>query len=65
MEAGLNKKTIMSKLYKNWFVHNMFSHPISEIVYWLAIPFGRERAETYCNAIHDITLPDELSNGRG
>ncbi len=55
----------MSKLYKNWFVHNMLSHPISEIVYWITIPFGKQRAEVCCNAIHDFTLPEVLDNGRG
>ena len=55
----------MSKLYRNWFVHNMLSHPLSEIAYWLALPFGKQRAETICNAIHDFTLPPEQLNGRG
>ena len=64
-KEGSLKGKLMSKLYKNWFVHNIISHPLSEIVYWLIIPFGRERAEICCNAIHDFTLPEVLDNGRG
>lgn len=55
----------MSRLYKNWFIHNTVSHPISELVYWIMIPFGKKRAEVYCNRIHDFTLPSKVENGRG
>jgi len=57
----------MSKLYKNWFVHNIFSHPTSEIVFWIVRPFiGRERAENVSGRIHDATLPDQpIGTGRG
>jgi len=52
----------MSKLYKNWAVHNLFSHPIMEIVYLLS--FGK--AERLCNFIHDVTIPDHTpGEGRG
>lgn len=52
----------MSKLYKNWTVHNLLAHPLSEIV-WL-ITFGR--AERLSNYIHDVTVPEHQSGeGRG
>ena len=57
----------MSKLYKNWPVHNLIGHPLSEIVYWIVRPFcDREKADDICGWVHDITLPvDHTSNGRG
>ena len=48
----------MRILYKNWFVHNMFAHPLSEVVYWLARPFGRARAKKVGDAVHDCTIPE-------
>lgn len=46
-------------MIRNWVVHNLFGHPLSEIAYWL---FG-ERAG---NWIHDRTLPvHEPGTGRG
>ena len=47
----------MSIVYKNWFVHNMFAHPLSEIVYWMVRPLGRTRAKRAGDAIHDCTIP--------
>ena len=47
----------MKILYKNWFVHNMFAHPLSEVVYWLVRPFGRARAKKVGDAVHDCTIP--------
>ena len=52
----------MSKIYKNWTVHNLFAHPIGEIVYLLT--FGKGVRVTHW--IHDVTLPlDHEENGRG
>jgi hypothetical protein len=52
----------MKKLYKNWTVHNLFSHPVSEVVYLLS--FGK--AERLANWIHDVTVPDhKKGTGRG
>ena len=49
----------MNKLWKNWTVHNLVSHPASEIVYWVSIPFvGREKAESISGWVHDVTIPD-------
>ena len=47
----------MNKIYKNWFVHNMFAHPLSEVVYWFIRPFGKKKAEDISGVVHDITIP--------
>ena len=47
----------MSKIYRNWFVHNMFAHPLSEVAYWLVRLFGKKKAEDISGVIHDITIP--------
>ena len=56
---------MMNKLYQNWPVHNLIAHPLSEIVYWIVIPFGKKKAEDISGWIHDITIPADHSNGRG
>ena len=52
----------MSKLYRNWVVHNLFAHPVSELTYWFVRPFGKLRAEVISKAIHDFTLPKGYLN---
>jgi len=47
----------MSKLYRNWPVHNLFGHPVSELAYWVVRPFGKSRAKQVNKWIHDSTLP--------
>jgi len=47
----------MSKLYKNWPIHNLIAHPVSELAYWVVRPLGKLRAETVSKLIHDSTLP--------
>jgi hypothetical protein len=59
------KELKMSKVYKNWPVHNLIAHPLSEIVYWIVRPAGKKKAEDISGWIHDITLPVDRSNGRG
>ena len=49
----------MSKLYKNWPVHNLIGHPLSEIAYWIVRPFGKKKAEDISGWVHDITIPDD------
>lgn len=52
----------LSRIYKNWTVHNLISHPLSEIVYLLS--FGK--LENLGNLIHDVTIPEhEHGTGRG
>ena len=48
----------MKKIYKNWFIHNMIAHPLSEIVYWLVRPFGSEKARSVSGVVHDSTIPE-------
>ena len=58
----------MKKIYKNWLVHNMIAHPLSEIVYWLARPFGIKVAEDASGFVHDGTIPESEKDrvlGRG
>lgn len=40
----------MKKLYKNWFVHNMFGHPVMQLLMML-------RCKSLGSYIHDATLP--------
>ena len=55
----------MSRLYKNWFVHNMFAHPLSEAVYWVIRPLGRKKAGNISGGVHDVTVPVNYDIGRG
>jgi hypothetical protein len=48
----------MKKLYKNWLVHNMIAHPLSEIVYWIVRPLGLKKAEDASGNVHDGTIPE-------
>jgi hypothetical protein len=48
----------MKKLYKNWFIHNMIAHPLSEIVYWIFRPLGLKKAEDASGYVHDGTIPE-------
>ena len=48
----------MRKLYKNWFVHNVLAHPLSELVYWLVRPLGDKKASNASGIIHDCTIPE-------
>ena len=51
----------MNKLWKNWTVHNIIAHPVSQIVYLISIPFvGREKAESISEWIHNVTIPDQV-----
>lgn len=58
---------MFKKLWKNWTAHNIISHPVSEVVYLISLPFlGEERAERIGGWIHDITIPDHVEGaGRG
>lgn len=57
----------MSRLWKNWTVHNLISHPVSELIYLLSfLIIGREKAEAISGWVHDVTVPEEIvGNGRG
>ena len=53
----------MGRIYKNWFFHNMFAHPVSEIVYWLTRPLGKTKADAISKYIHDATIPTGGNDG--
>jgi len=57
----------VSKLYRNWVIHNILGHPASEIIFWMVRPFvGLTKAENVCGWIHDVTIPEhEPGTGRG
>lgn len=41
-------------VYKNWFVHNMFSHPLMALIGMLPGSYVSELTVW----IHDVTLPE-------
>ena len=50
----------MKKIYKNWFVHNVFGHGFNEIFYWIfKLLLGKEPARFVFGLIHDATLPEK------
>tara|TARA_B110001454_G_scaffold178774_2_gene171718 strand:+ start:86 stop:277 length:192 start_codon:yes stop_codon:yes gene_type:complete len=49
----------MKKIYKNWFVHNVFGHSISELLYWVIMPFDAKRASIVSMWVHDATRPNK------
>ena len=55
----------MKRIYKNWAVHNLIAHPLSEVIYWFVRPFGKDRATDVSGWIHDLTVPDETGTERG
>ncbi len=43
---------------RNWPVHNLIAHPLSEAAYWLVMAVaGRDAAVRVSGAIHDATIP--------
>ena len=57
----------MSFVYRNWTVHNLIGHPLSEVFYWISMPLvGKEKAENVSGWFHDLTIPiHEPGTGRG
>lgn len=47
----------MKFLYKNWFVHNTISHPLSEIVFVMVACIHPVTARRVSAWIHDVSLP--------
>lgn len=60
IKPGVKLKTKYKQtLLRNWTIHNMISHPLSEIAYWVL-------GERVGNWIHDITIPEHIKGtGRG
>tara|TARA_Y100000034_G_scaffold57024_1_gene69745 strand:+ start:4126 stop:4350 length:225 start_codon:yes stop_codon:yes gene_type:complete len=40
-----------------WTVHNVISHPLMELTYWISRPFGIQRARIISTWVHDCTIP--------
>ena len=57
----------MSFIYRNWTVHNLVGHPLSEVSYLVSVPLvGKSKAENISGWIHDATLPlKNTAQGRG
>ena len=57
----------MSFIYRNWTVHNLVGHPLSEVSYLVSAPYvGKSKAEDISGWIHDVTIPDQVKGtGRG
>ncbi len=55
----------MNKIYKNWFIHNVFGHSISELLYWVIVPFSSTLASRASIWFHDTTCPSTLHNDEG
>ncbi len=54
----------MSCIWRNWPVHNLIAHPLSEVVHWLLWPWDRH--QEISGWIHDMTIPPhEHGTGRG
>tara|TARA_R110002020_G_scaffold78727_6_gene197817 strand:+ start:2711 stop:2980 length:270 start_codon:yes stop_codon:yes gene_type:complete len=53
------RRKMMSRIYKNWPIHNLIAHPVSELAYWIVRPLGKSRAKRVGDWIHDSTLPEE------
>jgi hypothetical protein len=56
---------MMNKLYKNWFVHNVFGHSISELLYWIIKPFSEIKASMASVWFHDVTCPNKAHMDEG
>ena len=48
----------MTKIYKNWLVHNVIAHPVAEMAYWALYLFSPLRASRLSMWIHDVTCPN-------
>ena len=57
----------MSFIYRNWAVHNLIGHPLSEVIFWCLRPFiGLAKAERLSGEFHDLTIPvHKPGTGRG
>lgn len=47
----------IERIWKNWTIHNMISHPLSEVVYLLT------RRKDWAGWVHDITVPEKKEKG--
>lgn len=42
----------IQKLYKNWFVHNVFAHPLMQLLNMMTLV-------EFATQLHDSTLPND------
>ena len=55
----------MNKIYKNWFIHNIIGHPVSELLYWILKPFNEINASRASVWFHDATCPNRYHDDEG
>jgi len=61
--AGVALPQLVSRLWRNWPVHNLIAHPLSEIVHWITAPFFGSKISGW---VHDATIPrHKPGQGRG
>jgi len=44
---------LLNRLWRNWPVHNLFAHPLHEILFWLGL-------RTWAETLHDGTVPQDF-----
>lgn len=55
--------TVISPLWRNWPVHNIIAHPLSELLHWATSWLFGSRCSGW---VHDVTIPrHEKGTGRG
>lgn len=59
-------------MWRNWTVHNMISHPLSEVLYLTSVVAAKldqragEILQDLSNKVHDASVPEhEEGTGRG
>jgi len=56
----------MMRVWKNWTIHNILCHPISELFWLILRPFSEQWADKVSGMIHDSSIPCHKSGtGRG
>lgn len=49
-----------------WAVHNLFAHPLSQILWWLSLCGWNGPVARLSNWVHDVTVPShDAHEGRG
>ena len=51
----------LSRLYRNWPVHNLIAHPLSELIHWLT---SWKYGDKVSGWIHDVTIPQHNAGER-
>ena len=55
----------LENIWRNWTVHNLLSHPLSEMVYLVVKPFSAFYADKWSGSVHNFSVPMDFEDGRG